>query len=91
MPELENTPIDPSTTTANTVSGCLTGRRTISRFSEKPVDPALLLDAIEAARWAPNHYLTEPWFFYVLGEQSVPPETSSPLTHNRTSPLIARM
>ena len=27
----------------------------------------------------------------VAGRQSVPPETSSPLTHKRTSPLIARM
>ena len=30
-----------------------------------------ILDAIEVARWAPNHHLTEPWHFYVLGEQKI--------------------
>lgn len=29
------------------------------------------MDAIELARWAPNHHLTEPWHFYVLGEQAI--------------------
>ena len=27
----------------------------------------MLLDAIEVARWAPNHRLTEPWRFYLVG------------------------
>jgi nitroreductase len=29
----------------------------------------LMLEAIELARWAPNHHLTEPWHFYLLGEE----------------------
>ncbi|MCH8336293.1 MAG: nitroreductase family protein, partial [Proteobacteria bacterium] len=27
------------------------------------------LEAIELARWAPNHHLTEPWHFYLLGDK----------------------
>ena len=29
------------------------------------------MDAIEVARWAPNHHLTEPWHFYVLGDDAI--------------------
>lgn len=25
------------------------------------------MEAIDVARWAPNHHVTEPWHFYVLG------------------------
>jgi nitroreductase len=45
----------------------LRGRRSIDLFSPEPVSAATLLAAIEVARWAPNHRLTEPWRFYVLG------------------------
>ena len=45
----------------------LTGRRTIELFLQTAVPKALLLEAIEAATWAPNHRLTEPWHFYLLG------------------------
>ncbi len=49
----------------------LSSRRTLSRFADKPVDRDLILDAIDVARWAPNHHLTEPWHFYVLGPEAV--------------------
>ncbi len=49
----------------------LRGRRTLSRFADKPVDPELILAAVDVARWAPNHHLSEPWHFYVLGQQSI--------------------
>ena len=47
-------------------------RRTIHEFKEEPV-PAkdIIKQAINAARWAPNHYLTEPWHFYLLGRESI--------------------
>lgn len=45
-------------------------RRTTKMFLKRPVNHALVMDAIELARWAPNHHLTEPWHFYVLGEQT---------------------
>jgi len=43
-------------------------RRTTNQFLKQPVSRQLALDAIELARWAPNHHLTEPWHFYLLGE-----------------------
>jgi nitroreductase len=32
-----------------------------------------VLEAIEVARWAPNHRLTEPWRFYLLGPATLRP------------------
>jgi nitroreductase len=49
----------------------LRGRRTIELFLQTSVPGELLNDAIEAATWAPNHRLTEPWHFYVLGKESI--------------------
>ncbi len=48
----------------------LKGRRTIELFLQTPVPAALVGEAIEAAIWAPNHHVTEPWRFYVLGANS---------------------
>jgi nitroreductase len=52
---------------AEDFAAVLRGRRSIDLFSPEPVRAATLLAAIEVARWAPNHRLTEPWRFYVLG------------------------
>jgi len=49
----------------------LRGRRTINLYLQTPVPEALVRDAIEAATWAPNHHLTEPWRFILPGEQTV--------------------
>lgn len=46
-------------------------RRTVKLFLRQPVGRQLVLDAIEVARWAPNHHLTEPWHFYLLGPASI--------------------
>ena len=46
-------------------------RRTTKLYLKQPVDRKLILDAIEVARWAPNHLLTEPWHFYVLGDKTI--------------------
>lgn len=48
----------------------LRNRRSINLFEPEPVERTLLLEAIEVARWAPNHRLTEPWRFYVLGDET---------------------
>ena len=47
------------------------GRRTINLFDPEPVGAEVLLDAIELARWAPNHKLTEPWRFYLVGPEAL--------------------
>jgi len=48
----------------------LRGRRTIELFLQTPVPTHLLDEAIDAATWAPNHHLTEPWHFYALGSKT---------------------
>lgn len=49
----------------------LRGRRTINLYLQTPVPDALVEEAIEAATWAPNHHVTEPWAFYLLGRKTV--------------------
>ncbi len=49
----------------------LRGRRTINLYLQTPVPTKLVRDAIEAATWAPNHHVTEPWRFYLLGKKSI--------------------
>lgn len=47
------------------------GRRTIHVFESTPAPPTEeVLHAIDLARWAPNHFLTEPWRFHLLGRES---------------------
>jgi nitroreductase len=42
-------------------------RRTHKAFGSEPVPQDTLLELFELARWAPNHHLTDPWRFRVLG------------------------
>ncbi len=46
-------------------------RRTHKAYGTKPVAPELLLELLELARWAPNHHLTEPGRFRVLGPETL--------------------
>ena len=46
------------------------GRRTVDQFTTTIPDEALVREAVEVARWAPNHHLTQPWRFYLLGAQA---------------------
>lgn len=51
------------------VARLLRERRTVSQASlstEVEPDHTKVLEAIESARWAPNHHHTEPWTFYLL-------------------------
>lgn len=45
-------------------------RRTINLFQNKVVPVQQIKYAIDHARWAPNHRLTEPWHFYLLGKKT---------------------
>src|SRR3954453_17143612 len=42
-------------------------RRTHKAFGSRPVEPEILKELFDLARWAPNHHLTNPWRFLVLG------------------------
>ena len=42
------------------VAGLIRSRRTIHDFREEPAPSDLARKALDLARWAPNHHLTEP-------------------------------
>jgi len=42
-------------------------RRSIKRFTARPVSREEVERLLDAATCAPNHHLTQPWRFYVLG------------------------
>jgi nitroreductase len=46
-------------------------RRTTKAFGSEPLDRATLEELLDLARWAPNHHLTNPWRFRVLGPQAL--------------------
>jgi nitroreductase len=46
------------------------GRRSIKSFKPKPVDRAQLERLLELAALAPNHRMTEPWRFIVMGPEA---------------------
>ena len=45
-------------------------RRSISHFKDEAVPAEVITELLEAVVWTPNHHLTEPWAFYVLGPES---------------------
>ena len=47
------------------------GRRTHKAYGSQGVDPATVAELLELARWAPNHHLTEPWRFRVVGPEAL--------------------
>jgi nitroreductase len=46
-------------------------RRTHKAYGAEPVPRELLEELFELARWAPNHNLTNPWRFRVVGPESL--------------------
>ena len=46
-------------------------RRTHKAFASEPVPPDEIESLVELARWAPNHHLTNPWRFRVLGPRAL--------------------
>ena len=46
-------------------------RRTHKAYAHEPVPRTTVEELLELARWAPNHQLTEPWRFRVLGPEAV--------------------
>ena len=53
--------------TALAIDDLIRSRRTHKAFGSEPVPRDVLLELFELARWAPNHHLTDPWRFRVLG------------------------
>lgn len=68
------------------VENAIQSRRTHKAFQPEPVGRELLDELLELARWAPNHHLTNPWRFRVVGpkalarlKQAAGPEAASKL------------
>jgi nitroreductase len=53
------------------VTDAIRSRRTHKRFGSDPVPREVVEELLELARWAPNHHLTEPWRFRVLGPEAL--------------------
>src|SRR5438132_1744305 len=45
-------------------------RRSIPQFQPTPVPREIIKRLLDAAVWVPNHRLTEPWQFFVLGRRA---------------------
>src|SRR5918994_776134 len=53
------------------VEEAIRGRRTHKAYGSEPVGRETLDELLELARWAPNHHLTNPWRFRVVGPQAL--------------------
>src|SRR4051812_16691223 len=53
------------------VEDAIRTRRTHKAYTSEPVDRATLDELFELARWAPNHNLTNPWRFRVVGPETL--------------------
>lgn len=52
------------------VEDAIKKRRTHKQYGSEPVDEPTLLELVDLARYAPNHKLTNPWRFRVLGPET---------------------
>jgi len=52
------------------VTDAIQNRRSIKRFTDRPVTREQIESVLAAATLAPNHRLTLPWRFYVLGPEA---------------------
>jgi nitroreductase len=53
------------------VDDAIRTRRTHKAYVPEPVDRGTLEELFELARWAPNHNLTNPWRFRVVGPEAL--------------------
>jgi len=53
------------------VENAIRTRRTHKAYRPEPVDRELLSVILDLARWAPNHNLTNPWRFRVVGPRAL--------------------
>lgn len=48
------------------VNEAIRTRRSVGKVATEIPDRSLIEKVLEAARWAPNHHLTQPWKYFVL-------------------------
>jgi nitroreductase len=56
--------------TAEEVANVIRSRRTIHLFKDTLPPESVLLEGIDLACWAPNHKLSEPWHFHLIGQET---------------------
>ena len=52
------------------VKDAIISRRSIFKFKQEPVPNDVIEQIFSYGIWAPNHHITEPWRFTVLGEKT---------------------
>jgi nitroreductase len=52
------------------LASAIQNRRSVKRFTNRPVTREEIEELLAAATLAPNHRLTQPWRFYVLGPEA---------------------
>ena len=52
------------------VKDAILSRRTIFKFKPEPIPNDVIEQVFSFGIWAPNHHVTEPWRFTVIGEQT---------------------
>jgi nitroreductase len=52
------------------VTTAIRARRTHKQYGSDPVDDSVVRELVDLARHAPNHHLTQPWRFRVLGTET---------------------
>jgi len=55
---------------ATLIDDLIRSRRTHKAFGADPVPDDVLIELFELARWAPNHHVTDPWRFRVVGSRT---------------------
>lgn len=66
----ESSPVAPGEPITMPVDVAIRSRRSVARLKPDPVPRAAIERMLEAAVWAPNHHLTQPWEFVVLGGEA---------------------
>ena len=59
--------------TSDSLMKLIKDRRTCYQFADAqthPIKDDVIYECLEAARWAPNHKLTQPWRFWIIGDQA---------------------
>jgi nitroreductase len=52
------------------VEQAIRSRRTHKQYGSEPVDEQTVRELLDLARYAPNHHLTQPWRFRVIGPET---------------------
>jgi nitroreductase len=74
----------PDAAAGDALLSALRNRRTCRSFTGDPVPRRVIEAMLEAARWAPNHRLTNPWRFFVVEKAGAVRQQIARLVHDWT-------